>query len=157
MASSLSARLWLPAGARAPAVLECIPYRKRDLYRPYDDIWGEQLARNGIAFVRLDVRGSGDSEGVITDEYSEAELHDCIEAIAWIARQDWCTGAVGMRGISWGRHQHAAGCSPSPAGAESDHADGLMRPALQRRRPLCRRQPWPHQLPVGRPLQEGHG
>ena len=53
------------AGRRhAPAVLECVPYRKRDLYRPYDDLWGAQLAAAGIAFVRLDVRGSGDSEGV---------------------------------------------------------------------------------------------
>lgn len=98
----LSARLWLPDGAPAPAVLECIPYRKHDLYRPYDDIWGETLAKAGIAFIRLDVRGSGDSEGVITDEYSEAELADCVEAIAWIAGQDWCNGSVGMRGISWG-------------------------------------------------------
>ncbi|MEZ6029983.1 MAG: CocE/NonD family hydrolase [Hyphomonadaceae bacterium] len=99
---NLSARLWLPEGKPAPAVLECIPYRKRDLYRPYDDIWGETLARTGLAFVRLDVRGSGDSQGVMTDEYSEAELDDCEQAIAWLAAQNWCTGAVGMRGISWG-------------------------------------------------------
>jgi putative CocE/NonD family hydrolase len=98
----LSARLWLPESGPAPAVLECIPYRKRDLYRPYDDIWGETLARAGIVFVRLDARGSGDSQGVMADEYSEAELDDCVETIAWIARQDWCTGAVGMRGLSWG-------------------------------------------------------
>jgi predicted acyl esterase len=99
----LSARLWIPEGdTRSPAVLECIPYRKRDLYRPYDDIWGATLAAAGIVFVRIDVRGSGDSEGVMTDEYSEAELEDCVEAIAWIARQAWCTGAVGMRGLSWG-------------------------------------------------------
>lgn len=100
---NLSARLWLPeTAARVPAVLECVPYRKRDLYRFADDLWGPQLAANGIAFIRLDVRGSGESEGVITDEYSEAELNDCEEAIAWLAKQDWCNGAVGMRGISWG-------------------------------------------------------
>lgn len=99
----LSARIWLPEGVeKSPAVLECIPYRKRDLYRFLDDISGQMLAERGIAFVRLDVRGSGESEGVLTDEYSEAELSDCEEAIAWIARQDWCTGAVGMRGLSWG-------------------------------------------------------
>lgn len=99
----LSARMWIPeGGSPSPAVLESIPYRKRDLYRPYDDIWGKALAAAGIAFVRVDVRGSGDSEGVMTDEYSENELRDCVEAIAWIASQPWCTGAVGMRGISWG-------------------------------------------------------
>jgi len=100
---SLSARLWIPdVAAKAPAVLECVPYRKRDLYRPLDDLWGATLAARGIAFVRLDVRGSGDSEGVLTDEYSEAELADCEQTIAWIAAQEWCSGAVGMRGLSWG-------------------------------------------------------
>lgn len=99
----LSARLWIPEGTTpSPAVLECIPYRKRDLYRAYDDIWGETLASAGVAFARLDVRGTGDSEGAITDEYSEAELEDCVEAIAWLARQSWCNGSVGMRGLSWG-------------------------------------------------------
>ncbi len=99
----LSARMWLPeTTTRAPAVLECVPYRKRDLYRAYDDLWGAQLAAAGIAFVRLDVRGSGESEGAISDEYSEAELGDCETVIAWLAQQDWCNGAVGMRGLSWG-------------------------------------------------------
>ena len=99
----LSARLWIPESSqRHPAVLEYIPYRKRDLYRAYDDIWGKTLAESGIAFVRVDVRGSGDSEGVITDEYSEHELDDGVEIIAWIAAQNWCSGAVGMRGLSWG-------------------------------------------------------
>lgn len=98
-----SARIWMPETLTdVPAVLECIPYRKRDLYRAYDDIWGATLGAAGIAFVRVDVRGSGDSEGVITDEYSEVELEDCVETIAWIARQNWCNGAVGMRGLSWG-------------------------------------------------------
>lgn len=101
----LSARIWLPDSATtepAPAVLEYLPYRKRDLYRPYDDIHGEMLASHGVAYVRVDVRGTGDSEGVITDEYSEPELEDGVAIIDWIAQQDWCSGAVGMRGISWG-------------------------------------------------------
>lgn len=99
----LSARMWLPGTpACVPAVLECVPYRKRDLYRFADDLWGPVLAAAGIAFIRLDVRGSGESEGVITDEYSEAELADLETTIAWLAGQDWCNGAVGMRGISWG-------------------------------------------------------
>ena len=101
----LSARLFLPAGAQSapvPAVLEYIPYRKRDAYRGHDTAWGEALAGRGIAYVRLDVRGSGDSEGVLVDEYDAPELRDGVEAIAWIARQPWCSGAVGMRGISWG-------------------------------------------------------
>ena len=98
----LSVRLWLPEGPAAPAVLEYIPYRKADGYRPYDDLWGPRLAAHGIAFARVDVRGSGDSEGVLTDEYTEAELDDGVAVIAWLAAQPWCNGAVGMRGLSWG-------------------------------------------------------
>ena len=101
----LSARIWTPAdadSARAPVVLEYIPYRKRDSYRYLDDVWGPTLAAHGIAYARVDVRGSGDSEGVITDEYSEAELADGVACIDWLSRQSWSNGAVGMRGISWG-------------------------------------------------------
>lgn len=101
----LSARIWIPEDASTapvPVVFEYIPYRKRDGYRFVDDVWGPQLPSHGIAYVRIDVRGSGDSEGVITDEYSEIELRDGVECIAWLAKQAWSTGAVGMRGISWG-------------------------------------------------------
>ena len=101
----LSARLFLPKGSGktpVPAVLEYIPYRKRDAYRGHDTAWGHQLASHGVAYVRLDVRGSGDSEGVLVDEYDQPELQDGVAAIAWIAAQPWCSGAVGMRGISWG-------------------------------------------------------
>jgi len=42
------------------------------------------------------------SEGVLVDEYDLPELNDGVAAIAWIAAQPWCSGAVGMRGISWG-------------------------------------------------------
>ena len=99
----LSARLFLPKGPdRVPAVLEYIPYRKRDAYRSHDTAWGHELAGRGIAYVRVDVRGSGDSEGVLTDEYDHPELNDGVAVIAWIAAQPWCSGAVGMRGLSWG-------------------------------------------------------
>ena len=101
----LAARLWIPEGAEkvaVPVVLEYIPYRLRDAYRGRDDRWGNELAQYGIAYARVDVRGSGDSEGVIVDEYAPPELNDGVSVIAWLSRQPWSNGAVGMRGISWG-------------------------------------------------------
>ena len=101
----LGARLWIPIAADqepVPVVLEYIPYRKRDLERPRDDEWANQFASNGFAFARVDIRGSGDSEGLLVDEYLQQEQDDAVEIIAWLARQPWCSGAVGMRGISWG-------------------------------------------------------
>ena len=101
----LAARLFLPrdaAAAPVPAVLEYIPYRKRDFMRSRDEPIHRYFAAHGYAAVRVDVRGTGDSEGILQDEYSPQELADALEIIAWIARQPWCSGAVGMMGISWG-------------------------------------------------------
>ncbi len=101
----LAARIWLPEGAGArpvPAVLEYLPYRRRDGTLARDELTHAWLARNGYAGVRVDIRGNGDSGGFMEDEYSEAELDDGVAVIDWIARQPWCTGAVGMIGISWG-------------------------------------------------------
>ena len=101
----LSARAWLPACAKdlpVPAILEYIPYRKRDGTRVKDDCRHGYWAGYGYACIRLDIRGTGDSDGLITDEYPLSEQDDCIAAIAWIAEQAWCSGAVGMTGISWG-------------------------------------------------------
>jgi uncharacterized protein len=60
------------------------------------------FAGHGYAAVRVDLRGTGDSEGVLCDEYHEQEQRDGLEVIDWIASQPWCSGAVGMIGKSWG-------------------------------------------------------
>lgn len=101
----LAARLWLPRSAQrapVPAILEFIPYRKRDFMRARDEPMHRFYALHGYASVRVDVRGSGDSDGVLDDEYSPRELQDALAIIAWLAEQPWCSGAVGMTGISWG-------------------------------------------------------
>jgi len=103
--TKLAGRLWLPEDAEqhpVPAILEYIPYRRRDGTRDGDELTHPYLAGHGYACLRLDIRGSGDSEGVIHDEYSKQEQDDAVEAIAWLAAQTWCTGKVGMMGISWG-------------------------------------------------------
>jgi len=101
----LAAKLWLPADADqdpVPAILEYVPYRKRDGTRTYDQGSHMYWAGHGYACLRLDIRGSGDSEGLIEDEYTPQEQQDGVEAIAWISAQQWCSGNVGMVGISWG-------------------------------------------------------
>ncbi len=101
----LAARVWLPEGAEeipVPAILEYIPYRKRDHTIDRDARTHPYFAGHGYACVRVDIRGSGDSEGVLTDEYLKQEQDDGIEVLQWIAQQSWCNGAIGMIGISWG-------------------------------------------------------
>jgi hypothetical protein len=101
----LAARIWMPEDAESnpvPAILEYIPYRKRDGSRLRDETIHPYFAGHGYACVRVDIRGSGDSEGVLTDEYLQQELEDGVEIIEWLAQQPWCNGNVGMIGISWG-------------------------------------------------------
>jgi len=101
----LAARVWLPEDAEAnpvPAILEYIPYRLRDGTFNRDATTHPYFAGHGYAGVRVDLRGSGNSEGVLEDEYLEQELADCEEVLHWLAQQPWCDGNIGMIGISWG-------------------------------------------------------
>jgi putative CocE/NonD family hydrolase len=101
----LAARLWLPEDAEhdpVPAILEYLPYRKRDATAARDELTHPYFAGHGYACIRVDLRGSGDSDGLMYDEYLKQEQDDAIEVLAWITAQTWCSGAVGMIGISWG-------------------------------------------------------
>lgn len=101
----LSARIWRPVDAPenpVPAILEYLPYRKRDGTCARDALTHPYFAKRGYACIRVDIRGNGDSQGLMEDEYSPQELADGVEVINWLAKQDWCTGAVGIMGISWG-------------------------------------------------------
>lgn len=99
----LAAKLWRPAGAGpVPAILEYLPYRKHDGTRTRDQGLHMYLAGHGYACLRVDIRGTGESEGVLHDEYTGQELADGCDLIGWIAAQGWCDGQVAMIGISWG-------------------------------------------------------
>ena len=100
----LFARIVLPAasGEPVPALLEFLPYRITDGTRVRDQHHHPYFASAGYASVRVDLRGSGNSTGILLDEYLPQEQADAVEVIAWLAGQPWCTGAVGMFGISWG-------------------------------------------------------
>src|SRR3954451_13654198 len=97
----LAATLYLPeTEGQWPALLEAYPYRKDDL-----SVWAEDYRRfrdeGDYAVCRLDVRGTGTSEGVAIDEYPPHEADDLCEVVDWLSRQEWCTGAVGMFGSSY--------------------------------------------------------
>ena len=101
----LAARLWLPEDAESdpvPLVLEHLPYRLRDGTIARDEIVHPYLAGHGYACLRTDMRGNGDSDGLMADEYTEREWLDACEVIAWARAQPWCSGTAGMTGISWG-------------------------------------------------------
>ncbi|MCB2136549.1 MAG: CocE/NonD family hydrolase [Rhodobacteraceae bacterium] len=101
--SRLAARIWWPEGPGPfPAILEYIPYRKRDMVRARDERNHPYFAAHGYVCLRVDMRGSGDSEGIMPDMYADAELDDARQVIGWIAAQAWSSGAVGMFGTSWG-------------------------------------------------------
>ncbi len=99
----IASTLWRPVTAnKVPAVVEMIPYRRRDgtVIRDFDihPYW----AGFGIACLRVDIRGAGDSGGLLHDEYLPQEQEDACEIIAQIAAAPWCNGNIGMTGISWG-------------------------------------------------------
>ncbi len=115
----LAARTWRPVAAPAapevlPAILEFIPYRRRDRHRSDDAFTHPGLSALGYVCVRVDIRGSGDSDGLMCDEYTASEWQDACEVIAWIAAQPWCDGKVGMMGLSWGGFNalQVAACRP---------------------------------------------
>ena len=101
----LATRYWLPDDAErnpVPAILEYIPYCKRDGTAARDEAMHPYFAGHGYAAVRVDMRGSGESDGLLHDEYLLQEQDDALEVIAWLAAQPWCDGTVGMMGKSWG-------------------------------------------------------
>lgn len=103
--SRLSARMWLPENAEScpvPAVIEYIPFRHRDFSAPRDALIHPWFAGHGYASIRLEPRGSQESDGDPMDEYVLQEQLDAVAALDWIASQSWCSGQTGMFGMSWG-------------------------------------------------------
>jgi len=101
----LAARIWRPVGSErepVPAILEFLPYRRRDGTAERDALTHPYFAGHGYACVRVDMRGSGDSDGLLEGEYLKQEQDDALDILTWLENQPWCTGKVGMIGISWG-------------------------------------------------------
>jgi predicted acyl esterase len=141
--TQLAARIWLPevAGLQTfPAILEYLPYRKRDGTAVRDALTHPWMAGQGYVCVRVDMRGNGESQGLMADEYLLQEQDDALEVIDWLCQQPWCDGKVGMMGISWGGFNGLQVAGRQPADGElrlgCDHAQlqrGGARPAVGRR------------------------
>lgn len=102
---TLSASLRLPdrrALGKVPCIIDMVPYRWRDGTAVRDSAVYGPLALEGYACLRVDVRGSGESEGALDDEYSERQVADLIAVIDWVSKQEWSSGKVGVMGNSWG-------------------------------------------------------
>jgi predicted acyl esterase len=90
------------AGGRFPVLLEYLPYRKTEARGDRYGLYA-YFVKRGYVVARVDIRGTGNSEGrLIPYEYSDIEQVDGEAVIAWLARQPYSDGAVGMFGISWG-------------------------------------------------------
>ena len=144
----LAIRLWLPEDADGErpvsAILDSVPYRKSDGTAIYDAAWGTYFAAHGFAFARVDLRGSGDSTGILEDEYTEQEPRDVEQVIAW--RSSLIDGAVGMIGVSWGGLRALPNTPPSPtARVVSIHAARPIRRRRSTTSAACRR----GHVPVG--------
>ncbi|HEV7499737.1 MAG TPA: CocE/NonD family hydrolase, partial [Vicinamibacteria bacterium] len=109
-----------PLPERLPVLFEYLPYRKDDGTLAGDyPLYGYMVA-HGYFGARVDVRGTGRSEGRVPErEYSEQEQQDGVEVIAWLARQKWCNGRVGMWGWSWGGFNAIQIAARRPAGLKA--------------------------------------
>jgi uncharacterized protein len=93
----LAADVWLPEqDGPVPCIVEPTPYGKDNMFNVAD---AELLQSHGYAFVSVDLRGRGKSEGEWTAFVNDPD--DCHDAVEWVAAQDWSTGKVGMTGLSY--------------------------------------------------------
>ena len=112
----LAVRLWLPELLPAAVLLEALPYRMDDLTATYETEYARLCEEGRFAVCRLDVRGTGSSEGIAGDEYTPVEHDDICAVIEWLAAQEWSNGRVGMYGTSWaGFNSLQVACLRPPA------------------------------------------
>ena len=98
----LAVDLYLPDGPRTglAALVEALPYRKDDVTAAYAASY-ERYVDADFAVVRVDLRGTGSSTGIATDEYPDVERRDLARVIGWIGEQPWSSGRVGLFGTSY--------------------------------------------------------
>lgn len=69
-------------------------------YQNWEAVDPEKWVPDGYVIVRVDSRGAGRSPGIL-DMWSPRETQDLFQCIEWAAAQAWCSGKVGLNGISY--------------------------------------------------------
>ena len=96
----LGATLTRPTGeGRFPVLVWYDPYRSGA--DGAASSMAQYFARRGYVYVNLNVRGTGNSQGVSRDEYMVEETQDGYDAVEWLASQPWSSGRVGQLGSSY--------------------------------------------------------
>src|SRR2546421_9458122 len=98
---TLSADVYLPARdttetANWPVVLLRTPYLKADVHILEH---ANYLTEHGYAYVALDVRGRGNSEGEFVPYINDGQ--DGYDTIEWLAAQPWSNGNIGTESRSY--------------------------------------------------------
>ncbi|MDZ7918088.1 MAG: CocE/NonD family hydrolase [Rhodococcus sp. (in: high G+C Gram-positive bacteria)] len=100
----------LPVGQKFPTIVYD--------FNAYDEL--DQLATDsaylverGYNILLCNVRGSGDSPGVL-DPFANQEQQDNYDLIEWAAAQPWSTGKVGQSGVSYGGHTAMLAAANNP-------------------------------------------
>jgi putative CocE/NonD family hydrolase len=105
----LAARIYRPEGQKScPTLLAVSPYMYVTDDLPHSSLflWREvgpvqwYVEEHGYAYVHVDVRGSGKSEGVY-NLLDRVEQQDMYELVEWAASQPWSNGRVGGIGQSY--------------------------------------------------------
>lgn len=137
----LHADVFLPKDRRVndqhPVILSIGPYfgtnalngspgtESGPIMRFADMVLGGNIFERGYAYVQVDSRGYGGSEGCY-DYGGEGEQMDAASAVEWAARQPWSNGRVGMWGKSYDAWTQVMALANRPSGLEaavvqSDH------------------------------------
>jgi uncharacterized protein len=107
----LNATLYSPATPTGPlpVLVSLTPY----ISDRFHELAGT-LARFGYVVALVDVRGRGSSGGAF-DPFAQ-ETQDGYDVVAWLARQPWSNGKVGMFGGSYGGYNQWAAARERPPG-----------------------------------------
>ena len=129
----LHADVFLPKDRRVndqhPVILSIGPYfgsgglnggpaEEGPIMRFADMIYGGKIFERGYAYVQVDSRGYGGSEGCY-DYGGKGEQMDAVAAVEWAARQKWSNGRVGMWGKSYDAWTQVMALANKPSGLEA--------------------------------------